>query len=62
MAQDLSSYFLKYFNESSFPHYERIFKRLDSLSESGISESRQQADTSFLEHGITFTVYGEGGG
>ena len=44
------------------PHYERIFKRLDSLTESEISERRQQADTSFLEHGITFTVYGEEGG
>ena len=43
-------------------HYERIFKRLDSLTESEISERRQQADTSFLEHGITFTVYGEEGG
>ena len=42
--------------------YERIFKRLDSLTESEISERRQQADTSFLEHGITFTVYGEEGG
>ena len=44
------------------PYYERIFKRLDSLTESEISERRQQADTSFLEHGITFTVYGEEGG
>ena len=44
------------------PHYERIFKRLDSLTESEISERSQQADTSFLEHGITFTVYGEEGG
>ena len=44
------------------PHYERIFKRLDSLTESEISDRRQQADTSFLEHGITFTVYGEEGG
>ena len=43
-------------------HYERIFKRLDNLTESEISERRQQADTSFLEHGITFTVYGEEGG
>lgn len=48
--------------KSPRPHYERIFKRLDSLTESEISERRQQADTSFLEHGITFTVYGEEGG
>ncbi|MDA7791789.1 circularly permuted type 2 ATP-grasp protein [Opitutales bacterium] len=48
--------------KSPRPHYERIFKRLDSLTESEISDRRQQADTSFLEHGITFTVYGEEGG
>ena len=35
---------------------------MDSLTESEISDRRQQADTSFLEHGITFTVYGEEGG
>ena len=48
--------------KSPRPHYERIFKRLESLTESEISNRRQQADTSFLEHGITFTVYGEEGG
>ena len=43
-------------------HYEKIFHRIESLTEEEISDRRQQADTSFLEHGITFTVYGEEGG
>jgi len=43
-------------------HYQKIFKRLDCLTEKEISERRQQADASFLEHGITFTVYGDDGG
>lgn len=43
-------------------HYEKIFKRVDLLTESEISDRRQQADSSFLEHGITFTVYGDEGG
>jgi len=43
-------------------HYKKIFKRLDCLTEKEISERRQQADASFLEHGITFTVYGDDGG
>ena len=43
-------------------HYDKIFKRFDRLTESEISERRQQADSSFLEHGITFTVYGDDGG
>jgi uncharacterized circularly permuted ATP-grasp superfamily protein len=44
------------------PHYEKMFHRLDRLTELEISERRQQADSSFLEHGITFTVYGDEGG
>ena len=43
-------------------HYNKIFQRLDRLTESEIAERRQQADSSFLEHGITFTVYGDDGG
>ncbi|MEL0099630.1 MAG: circularly permuted type 2 ATP-grasp protein [Opitutae bacterium] len=43
-------------------HYEKIYQRLDRLTEAEISERRQQADSSFLEHGITFTVYGDEGG
>ena len=43
-------------------HYEKIYQRLDRLTETEISERRQQADSSFLEHGITFTVYGDEGG
>ncbi len=43
-------------------HYEKIFHRFDRLTEEEISERRQQADASFLEHGITFTVYGDEGG
>ena len=43
-------------------HYEKIFNRFDHLTEGEISDRRQQADSSFLEHGITFTVYGDEGG
>ncbi len=43
-------------------HYEKIYQRLDRLTKAEISERRQQADSSFLEHGITFTVYGDEGG
>ncbi|MEK9783545.1 MAG: circularly permuted type 2 ATP-grasp protein, partial [Opitutales bacterium] len=43
-------------------HYDKIFQRFDRLTESEIAERRQQADSSFLEHGITFTVYGDDGG
>jgi len=43
-------------------HYEKIYRRIDRLTEKEISERRQQADSSFLEHGITFTVYGDEGG
>ena len=43
-------------------HYQKIFQRVERLTEAEISERRQQADTSFLEHGITFTVYGDDGG
>jgi len=43
-------------------HYNKIFQRLDRLTESEIAERRQHADSSFLEHGITFTVYGDNGG
>jgi len=43
-------------------HYEKIYQRIDRLTEKEISERRQQADSSFLEHGITFTVYGDEGG
>ena len=47
---------------SARSHYEKIFQRFDRLTASEISDRRQQADSSFLEHGITFTVYGDEGG
>ena len=43
-------------------HYKKIFQRFDRLTKNEISDRRQQADASFLEHGITFTVYGDEGG
>ena len=47
---------------SARAHYQQIFQRFDRLTASEISDRRQQADSSFLEHGITFTVYGDEGG
>ncbi len=44
------------------PHYQMIHDRLNRLTQEEIMERRQQADSSFLERGITFTVYGEEGG
>ena len=60
----IEHFFDEMFDGSSLPraHYEKIFQRFDRLTELEISERRQQADSSFLEHGITFTVYGDDGG
>jgi uncharacterized circularly permuted ATP-grasp superfamily protein len=60
----IEHFFDEMFDETSHPraHYQKIFQRFDRLTELEISERRQQADSSFLEHGITFTVYGDDGG
>jgi uncharacterized circularly permuted ATP-grasp superfamily protein len=40
------------------PHYRRIFQRLHELSAEQLQARQQAADISFLNQGITFTVYG----
>ncbi len=40
-------------------HYRSILNRLKSLEPTQIEEKQKQADSSFLEHGVTFTVYGD---
>ena len=48
-------------NSSGEPllHYQKIFDRISRLTPVEIAEKRSHADSSFLEHGITFTVYGD---
>jgi len=45
-----------------FPHYEKLRVRLDELSRSEMMERQRRLDHSFLEHGVTFTVYADGQG
>jgi uncharacterized circularly permuted ATP-grasp superfamily protein len=40
------------------PHYEELYQRLLEQSREELWRSKQQADISFLNQGITFTVYG----
>ena len=40
-------------------HYQPIFDRIGGMNELEIEEKKKQADSSFLEHGVTFTVYGD---
>ncbi len=40
-------------------HYEKLYERLDSLSSYELEKKKAQAVTSFLEHGVTFTIYGD---
>lgn len=40
-------------------HYQEVYNRLGRLESGEILEKRSQADSSFLEHGVTFTVYGD---
>lgn len=40
------------------PHYSRLYTRLLAQSPEDLWRSKQQADVSFLNQGITFTVYG----
>ena len=44
------------------PHYRKIFSELVSLDPGQFDQRRELADFSFLLHGITFTVYGDGPG
>ncbi|MBZ0291672.1 MAG: circularly permuted type 2 ATP-grasp protein [Anaerolineae bacterium] len=43
-------------------HYEAIYRRLLELSPEELERRQQDADVSFLNQGITFTVYGDSGG
>ena len=40
------------------PHYAKLYRRLIKQSSAELSRSKQRADVSFLNQGITFTVYG----
>ncbi|MCB1233137.1 MAG: circularly permuted type 2 ATP-grasp protein [Verrucomicrobiae bacterium] len=46
-------------DESVFPHYQGLRERLGRLDDAEISEKQRRVDTSFLEQGVTFTVYGD---
>jgi uncharacterized circularly permuted ATP-grasp superfamily protein len=41
------------------PHYEHLLDRLQSVSIEDLRRSKQEADVSFFNQGITFTVYGK---
>ena len=53
-----------YFDEKTRikPHYEKVYKRLNGLSADELDAKRSQAVSSFLEHGVTFTVYDDSDG
>jgi uncharacterized circularly permuted ATP-grasp superfamily protein len=44
------------------PHYQRLLDRFNRLSPSELENRRQMADASFLNQGITFTVYSDNQG
>ena len=46
-------------NIEAYDFYKPIYDRICNLSESEFEEKKKQADSSFLEHGVTFTVYGD---
>ena len=46
-------------NLKAFDYYQSIYERIGSLSENEFEQKKKQADSSFLEHGVTFTVYGD---
>lgn len=48
--------------DSPFPHYEPLREALDRLSKEEVLEKKRWLDSSFLEHGVTFTVYNDGRG
>ncbi len=45
-------------NGSVRPHYRALFERLLELPSEELERRQQAADLSFLQQGITFTVYG----
>jgi uncharacterized circularly permuted ATP-grasp superfamily protein len=44
------------------PHYRKLLKSFGQLKETDLDERRQMADRSFLNQGITFTVYSDNQG
>jgi uncharacterized circularly permuted ATP-grasp superfamily protein len=44
------------------PHYRHLYERLIQMSRRQFDDARRQADQSFLNQGITFTVYGDAQG
>lgn len=44
------------------PHYRSFHRKLSAFSQEQLEEKYQQAQSSFLRQGITFTVYGAQGG
>ena len=40
-------------------HYHRLVSRIARLDDERMEAKQRQAASSFLEHGITFTVYGD---
>lgn len=53
------SFFDEMFKKSNTvrPHYRKLFQRLSQLTDKQVDERREVADISFLNQGVTFTVY-----
>lgn len=59
---EVGNYFDEMFSsmgESPLPHYRQLHERFNAFSDADIEEKQRLVNTGFLEHGITFTVYGE---
>ncbi len=60
---EVGSFFDEMFTSSgkpeAFEFYKPIFDRIGCLTDNEFEEKKKQADSSFLEHGVTFTVYGD---
>jgi uncharacterized circularly permuted ATP-grasp superfamily protein len=41
------------------PHYRALYERLSAISRRKFDEARRMADQTFLQQGVTFTVYGD---
>ena len=56
---DVGSYFDEMFEEGNQvrPHYRQLFERFRTLEPQEFAQKRQLADQSYLNQGITFTVY-----
>ncbi|HKB91526.1 MAG TPA: circularly permuted type 2 ATP-grasp protein [Opitutaceae bacterium] len=67
MADFFNNYTLDGFYDEMFagpgqtrPHYQKLFKRLERMVDSGELQQKQQtADATFLRRGVTFTVYSD---